>query len=93
METASQLLPIILYTLLSILVVVVIVFVYKLTITLDKANTLIDDVYIKVKKLDNLFEIIDRSADTINVVTNKVSDGILNFVLKIFKKRKDDDYE
>lgn len=93
MEMASQMLPIILYLLLSILVVVVIVFVYKLTITLDKANTLLDDVYIKVKKLDNLFEVIDRGADTLNMVTNKVSDVIIGSIMKIFRKRKDDDYE
>ena len=49
-----------------------------------------DDVNSKVKKLDNLFDIVDRSADTLNVVTNKVSDGILNFVMKFFRKRKDD---
>ena len=94
MEIANQLLPIILYTLLSILVVVIIVFVYKLTITLDKANVLLDDVYKKVKKLDNLFEIIDKSADTINLVTDKITGTIANSIMKIFKKkRKEDDYE
>ncbi len=94
MEMASQMLPIILYLLLSILVVVVIVFVYKLTITLDKANTVLDDIYVKVKKLDGLFEIIDKSADTISVLTNKVSDIVVNSIFKVFKrKRKDEDYE
>ena len=79
---------------LSILVVVVIVFVYKLTITLDKANTVLDDIYVKVKKLDGLFEIIDKSADTISVLTNKVSDIVVNSIFKVFKrKRKDEDYE
>ena len=94
MEIASQLLPIILYTLLSILVVVIIVFIYKLTNTLDKADVLLDDVYKKVKKLDNLFEIIDKSADTINLVTDKITGTIANSIMKIFKKkRKEDDYE
>lgn len=94
MEMASSLLPIILYLLLSILVVVAIVFIYKLTITVDKANVLLDDIFAKVKKLDNLFEIIDKSADAINMVTNKVSDVIVSSILKIFKgKRKVDDYE
>ena len=93
MEIASQLMPIIFYLLLSILVVFVIVFVYRLTITLDKTNTLLDDIYSKVKKLDNFFEVIDRGADTLNLLTNKVSDVILGSIMKIFKKRKDDDYE
>ena len=51
MEIASQMMPIILYMLLSILVIVAIVFLYKLTITLDKANTVLDDVFLKVKSL------------------------------------------
>ena len=94
METASQLMPIILYLLLSILVVVAIVFIYKLTITLDKANTVLDDIYVKVKKLDGLFEIIDKSADTISMITDKVSNVVVNSILKLFKKkRKVDDYE
>ena len=87
---SSQVMLILLYALLCILVGIAIVFVYKLIITLDKANVLLDDVNSKVKKLDNLFDIVDRSADTLNVVTNKVSDGILNFVMKFFRKRKDD---
>ena len=91
MEMASELLPIILLLLLSILVVVVIVFVYKLILTLDKANTLLDDIYVKVKKLDNLFEIIDKSADAINSVTNKVTEAVVGSIMKIFKKRRKDD--
>lgn len=94
MEMASELLPIILLLLLSILVVVTIVFIYKLSITLDKANTVLDDIYVKVKKLDNLFEIIDKSADAINSVSNKVTDVIIGSIMKIFKKRKkEEDYE
>ncbi len=93
METANMLLPIILYTLLSILIVVAIVFLYKLSITIDKANTVLDDIYGKVKKLDNLFEIIDKSADTINTITDKITGIISNSILKIFKKRKEDEYE
>jgi len=94
METASQLMPIILYLLLSILVVVVIVFIYKLTITLDKANVLLDDIYVKVKKLDGFFEIVDKSADAISMVTDKISNVVVSSILKIFKRKgKDDDYE
>ncbi len=94
MEMASSLLPIIFYTLLCILVVFVIVFVYKLTKTLDKTNILLDDVYVKVKKLDNLFEIIDKSADTINSMTSKVFEIIVGAFSKLLsKKRKDEEDE
>ena len=93
METASALIPIILYLLLSILTIVVIVFIYKLTLTIDKANIVLDDIYKKVKKLDNLFEIIDKGADTINLVTDKITGILSSSILKIFKKRKEDEYE
>ena len=91
MEMASDLLPIIFYTLLSILVVFIILFVYKLTKTLDKTNLILDDVYVKVKKLDNLFEVIDRGADTINMMTNKVVDVLVGTVTKVFKKKRKDE--
>ena len=93
METASQLLPIIMYTLISILVIFIIMFVYKLTLTLDKTNIILDDVLSKIHKLDNLFDIVDRSSTIVNSVTNKVSDSILIFLKKLLKKRKDDNDE
>lgn len=94
MEFASEIMPIILYFLLSVLVIVAIVFIYKLIHTVDKANQVLDDVYVKVKKLDNFFEIVDKSADAINMVTDKVTGIITGSILKIFKKkRKDDIYE
>ena len=91
MEMASDLLPIRFYTLLSILVVFIIVFVYKLTKTLDKTNLILDDVYVKVRKLDNLFDVIDRGADTINSMTNRVLDVIVGAVTKVFKKKRKDE--
>ena len=91
METASELLPIILYTLLSILIIFIIVFVYKLIKTLDKTNEILDDVNGKVKKLDGLFEVIDKSADTINMITNRAVDVVIGAVSKLFKKKRKDE--
>ena len=93
MEMASSLLPIILYTLLSILVVFVIVFVYKLIGTLDKANNVLDDIEIKVHKLDNLFEVIDKGTDTINMITDGLSGIISSSIFKFFRKKRKDDYD
>lgn len=91
MEVASELLPIILYTLLSILIIFIIVFVYKLIKTLDKTNEILDDVNGKVKKLDGLFEVIDKSADTINMITNRAVDVVIGAVGKLFKKKRKDE--
>lgn len=91
MEFASEMLPIILYLLLSILVVVAIVFMYKLIHTIDKANQVLDDVYVKVKKLDNFFEIVDKSADALNMFTDRVTGIITTSIMKIFKRKRKDD--
>lgn len=91
MEVASELLPIILYTLLSILIIFIIVFVYKLIRTLDKTNEILDDVNGKVKKLDGLFEVIDKSADTINMITNRAVEVVIGAVSKLFKKKRKDE--
>ena len=93
MEFASELLPIVLYLLLSILVVVAIVFMYKMIHTIDKANQVLDDIYIKVKKLDNFFEIVDKSADAISMFTDKVTGVITSSIMKFFKRKRKDDID
>lgn len=93
MEVASSILPIIMYTLLSILIVFIIVLVYKLIGTVDKANNVLDDVETKVHKLDNLFEVIDKGADTISMVTDSLSSIIPISILKLFRKKRKDDYD
>lgn len=90
MEFINDVLPIILYGLLSILVVFLIVFIYKMIITLNKANVILDDIYIKVKKLDSLFEVVDKSTDVLNLISSKVS-NIVGTVLNIFKRKRKDD--
>lgn len=90
MEFINDVLPIILYGLLSILVVFLIVFIYKMIITLNKANVILDDIYIKVKKLDSLFEVVDKGTDVLNLISSKVS-NIVGTVLNIFKRKRKDD--
>lgn len=90
MEFINDVLPIILYGLLSILVVFLIVFIYKMIITVNKANVILDDIYIKVKKLDSLFEVVDKSTDVLNLISSKVS-NIVGTVLNIFKRKRKDD--
>ena len=52
---ALVILPIILYILGSILLVVLIILGIKLIITMNKIEKVVDDVNIKVNKLNNLF--------------------------------------
>ena len=83
-----ELLPIILYILLIILVVVAIVFLVRLIKVIGKVDRVVDDVDRKVKKLNGLFEIADRTADTLNMISDKVISGIVGTIHTIFRKRK-----
>lgn len=91
METLSEIFPVILYGLLIILVVVLIVLVIKLIRTLKRVDEVVDDVNGKVKSLNGLFAIIDKTADTLSDVGDKfvnvISNGIGN--LFSFKKKKE----
>lgn len=91
-----ELLPIILYILLIILVVVAIIFLVRLIKVIGKVDRVVDDVDRKVKKLNGLFEIVDRTADTLNVISDRVISGIVGTINTIFRKRKkkgEDTYE
>lgn len=87
MPTLTEVLPVIIYILLIILIVVLIVFMVKAFATLKKLDTTIDDVNAKMSKLNGVFTIVDRSADAINTVTDKMVDFVSNGIGKLLKKR------
>lgn len=87
MPTLTEVLPVIIYILLIILIVVLIVFMAKAFATLKKLDTTIDDVNAKMSKLNGVFTIVDRSADAINTVTDKMVDFVSNGIGKLLKKR------
>lgn len=88
MEALMQTLPVIIYILLIILIVILIIFMIKAFDTLKKIDTTIDDVNSKMNKLNGVFSIVDRSADAINTVTDKMISVISGGITKIFKRRK-----
>ena len=89
MEILLKILPIILYILLSILVVVLIVLIFRAMNTLKKVDETLDDVNIKMGKLNGVFNLVDRSADAINLFTNKMVGIITTGVVNLFKKSKE----
>ena len=87
MTAFNQILPVIIYALLIILIVALIIFVVKAFRTLEKIDTTIDDVNSKMSKLNGLFNIVDRSADTINMLTDKMVVAVTSGIAKLFKKK------
>jgi len=89
----NSLLTIILYIALIVLVIIFIVVGIKLIKTLKKVDEVIDDVNVKMNKVDGVFNIIDKTADYASTISDKIIGGISKFInTLIFKKKgKDDD--
>ena len=76
-----------LYMLGSILLIVLIILGIKLIITMNKIETVVDDINVKVDKLNGLFNIIDYTTDKLALVSDKMVDGVSYILKKIFFKK------
>lgn len=86
-----------LYMLGSILLIVLIILGIKLIITMNKIETVVDDINVKVDKLNGLFNIIDYTTDKLALVSDKMVDGVSYILKKVFfkknKKKEEKDCE
>lgn len=90
----NSLLTIILYVALIVLVIIFIVVGIKLIKTLKKVDEVIDDVNVKMDKVDGVFKIIDRTTDYASTISDKLICGISKFInTLVFKKKGNDDDE
>ena len=99
MNELNQIFPIILYILGAILLVVLIVLAFRLMKTLTKLDEVIDDINMKSKKLNGVFDIIDSAADTVSFISDHFANSISNMFSNVFgwmkrrKKRKKEEEE
>lgn len=84
----SDVLPILLYILGSILLVVLIILGIKLIQTVDRANALLDDLEEKAKSLNGFFSVVDSFSNTIAVVGDRIVDGVSGMISSFFHRRK-----
>lgn len=86
-----------LYILGSTLLIVLIILGIKLIITMNKIENVVDDINVKVDKLNGLFNIIDYTTDKLAIVSDKMVEGVSYFLKKMFfkknKKKEEKDYE
>lgn len=83
-----DILQVILYILGSILLIVLIILGIKLIITMNKIENVVDDINVKVNKLNGIFTIIDLTTDKLALFSDKIIDAISTIVRKIFSKKK-----
>lgn len=84
----AEVLTIIIYCLLIVLISVAIICGIKLIFTLDKVDALVDDVTIKVKSLDRIFELIDFATNKMSMISEVIISFINGGLKKIFAKPK-----
>jgi len=85
----TEILPIILYILGSILLVVLIILGVKLIITMNKIEDVVDDINRKVKTLDGFFSMVDFTTDKLAMLSDKVVDTVSSFIKRIFVRKGD----
>ena len=88
LEFLQVYLPIIIYILLIIFLSFGIVLIYKLINTLTKVDKMVDSVSAKVESLNGLFKIIDYVNSSLTGITDKVVEGIMGLISKIFHKKE-----
>ena len=97
MEILKEVLPLILYGLGSILLIVLIILGVKLIKTMNKIEIIVDDINVKVNKLDGFFNIIDYTTDKLVSISDSVVDGVSSLINRVFKRKKrkesEEDYE
>lgn len=86
---AGTFLPILIYVLLAVLIVFLIILCIRLIKTLDKMNTILDDVGRKLVKLDGLVNLIDCTTDYASSINDKIVSKVSGLIYKVFKKRKE----
>lgn len=85
----TEILPIVLYVLGSILLIVLIILGVKLIITMNKIENVVDDINNKVKTLDGFFSVIDFTTDKLAMISDKVVDTITLFIKKMFRRKEE----
>lgn len=86
MSEANIFFSIMVYFLASILLIVMIALCVKLIHTLTKVDKVIDDITVKSSKLDNLFNVIDTTADAVNSVSNSIVGWVTTTINRLLNK-------
>lgn len=87
--TINDVLPVVLYILGSVLLVTLIILTIKLIITMNKIDKVVDNITVKVKTLDEVFNVIGSVTGKFTTITDRIVDGIALLVEKIFRGKGD----
>ena len=80
MEFVNVFLPVLMYSLLSVLIVVLIVLGIRLLETVNRVNKLLDDVEKKMDSMNGLFNVMDFVTTKATVLTDTIASTIMGAV-------------
>lgn len=87
MDTASYL-QFLLYVLGAVLLGALIVLVVKIVGSINRINSILDNVERKMKTVDKAFGAVDRIVDSFSLATDKIVDGVAGLINKVFSHKK-----
>ena len=76
-----------LYVLGAVLLGSLIVLVIKVVYSVNRINSILDNVESKIKTVDKAFGAVDKLVDSFSMVTDKVVDGIASNLNKVFSHK------
>ena len=91
MVNVNDLLSLFIYAALLTLIIIFIILGIKLIRTLKKVDNVIDDVNVKMTKVNGVFDIIDKTTDYAANISDKVISVISNFINVLLRKKKGND--
>ena len=72
----------------SILLIVLIVLGIKLINTITRIDNIMTEVEVRIRKFDKLLNMVDTITDSMALVSDKIVDGIVFCINKLFMKNK-----
>lgn len=88
MVDINSFLLMILYILGAVLLIVLIILGIKLISTVTKLDNIVNEVEVRLGKLDRMLSLVDVVTDSMALVSDKIVDGVSGFVKKIFVRKK-----
>lgn len=87
MAFLNEFLPIIIYILLIVLITFLIVVTIKVSKTMDKVDSLVDDVDHKMKSLDPVFDLVEGVSSKATLISDKFLGFIMRIANKLFSNK------
>ncbi len=89
MNSTAETFFIIMCVLGSILLIALIIFVIRMMKTLSKVDKTIDDINEKSAKLNGVFDLVDKSADVLNTVSDTAVNYVTNWFTRLINRKRE----